>query len=476
MNRYPLRPALFVFFFFLASLVAAASPQSDDGVVKILAIGNSFSADAIENNLWDLASEKGIKTVVANLYIGGAPLHLHVTNARENKPAYSYRKTDVAGNRTTVTEVSLEKALADEDWDYVSFQQASPLSGQFKTVADFLPELAQYVRGKLKNPNAKFIYHQTWAYSEHAVHPGFANYDRDQRKMYQAIVDVSKQVHSIAPIDIVIPAGTAIQNARTSYIGDNFDRDGYHLRFSLGRYVAACTWFEKIFGVPVIGLKYKPADVTETEKLVAQYAAHYAVEKPYEVTPLKKFRKGPKPLKKPAAAVLVDFGGVSHEGVWNPIVSPLAGKIHPLRDSLLNPTRIALEMVKGFEGKNSDGDRNPVPESGFPGSVTNAGYFGKGGQESQFRLTGLDKKSLYDISFYAARDGENLGVLETSVVCEGAEKTEAIVNIANKSSRKGNFQGVRPAADGTITLTVKAGPRNGSEGFYCISALRLEAK
>src|SRR5690606_38332784 len=103
----------------------------------------------------------------------------------------------------------------------------------------------------------------------------------------------------VAPIDIVVPAATAIQNARTSYIGDYFDRDGYHLRFSLGRYVAACTWFEKLFGIPVVGMQYKPSDVSELEKDVAQAAAHYAVENPFKVTPLKKFRKGPKGVKQP---------------------------------------------------------------------------------------------------------------------------------------------------------------------------------
>lgn len=30
---------------------------------------------------------------------------------------------------------------------------------------------------------------------------------------------------------MIIPTGTAIQNARTSFVGDHMNRDGYHLRF-----------------------------------------------------------------------------------------------------------------------------------------------------------------------------------------------------------------------------------------------------
>ncbi len=458
---------------------------TEDRVIKILAIGNSFSADAIENSLFDLAREKNIQTVVANLYIGGAPVSLHVTNARENKNAYSYRKTAADGHKTTTANVSLEQAIADEDWDFISFQQASPLSGQFSTVEASLPEIYEYVKARAKNRDVKYVYHQTWAYSQHAVHTGFANYGRDQQQMYRAIADVSGKVSSIVPIDIVVPAGTAIQNARTSYIGDNFDRDGYHLRLSLGRYVAACTWFEKLFGVSVVGMNYKPADVSDREKEVAQYAAHFAVKNPYEVTPLKKFRKAPKGVKKLAAPVLVDFGGVSHEGAWNPVVSPLAGKVYDLKDSLLNTTRVKLEVAEGFNAKNGNGTTNPEVPYRFPKEVTGTSYFGNGKKafndvlrpEAKLRLTGLDKKESYDISFFASRMGDTLGRQDTRIVCEGATRQEGILNATDNVSELCSFSGVRPAADGTIVVTLTAGPENNNEyGLFYLSALRLSAR
>ncbi|MDR0572467.1 MAG: DUF4886 domain-containing protein [Tannerella sp.] len=99
--------------------------------------------------------------------------------------------------------------------------------------------------------NAQFILHQTWAYAENSTHDHFAKYDRDRMKMYRAIVDVAKQISEVESIDIIIPSGTAIQNGRTSYIGDNFTIDGFHLDYGIGRYTVACVWFEKLFDIDV---------------------------------------------------------------------------------------------------------------------------------------------------------------------------------------------------------------------------------
>ena len=59
--------------------------------------------------------------------------------------------------------------------------------------------------------------------------------------MYNAIVDCVKDLMKEYHFDILIPSGTAIQNARTSSLGDTFNRDGYHLKRTYGRYTAACT-------------------------------------------------------------------------------------------------------------------------------------------------------------------------------------------------------------------------------------------
>lgn len=281
-------------FFILLSISAvsitfAQSVKGDrngDGIVKILAIGNSFSEDAIENYLYDLATSTDKKTIIANLYIGGAPLSLHLKNVNEDANKYRYRKTGLDGKKNTTQDVSISHTLSDENWDYISFQQASPLSGKYDVIMESLPQLVNYVREKV-DAETQFVYHQTWAYQHDSDHKGFANYNRDQLTMYKAIVDVSKKVYKLGDFKYIIPAGTAIQNARTSSMGDTFTRDGYHLHLDYGRFTAACTWYEKIFGEDVRKNPYKPEKVTELQAKIAKEAAHKAVKKPYRVSKVK---------------------------------------------------------------------------------------------------------------------------------------------------------------------------------------------
>src|SRR3546814_5294410 len=131
---------------------------------------------------------------------------------------------------------------------HISFQQASPNSGQFETWQASLPIVYDYVAPRAQHPDAKFLLHQTWAYAQNSTHSGFPNYDSDQLTMYNAIVDAVNQVKELVAIDLVLPSGTAIQNGRTSIIGDNFNREGYNLSLNIGRYTAAWAGFEAIFG------------------------------------------------------------------------------------------------------------------------------------------------------------------------------------------------------------------------------------
>ena len=266
-------------------LLLAGGVYAQQKTVRILAIGNSFSQDAVEQYLHELAEAEGISTIIGNMFIGGCSLERHVKNARDNAPAYAYRKIGTDGKKREKGKMSLEMVLADEDWDYVSLQQASPFSGMYETYEASLPELIEYVKARLPK-KTKLMLHQTWAYASTSKHSGFKNYNCNQLTMYQAIADAVKKAAKANKIKIVIPSGTAIQNARTSFIGDHLNRDGYHLDVKIGRYTAACTWFERIFKRNVVGNPYGPEGLDEARKTVAQKAAHAAVKHPYKVTEL----------------------------------------------------------------------------------------------------------------------------------------------------------------------------------------------
>ena len=54
-------------------------------VIKVLAIGNSFSEDAVEQYLYELAASQGDSLVIGNAYIGGCSLEMHLDNLKTSR-------------------------------------------------------------------------------------------------------------------------------------------------------------------------------------------------------------------------------------------------------------------------------------------------------------------------------------------------------------------------------------------------------
>ncbi|NDP21080.1 MAG: DUF4886 domain-containing protein [Paludibacter sp.] len=273
---------------FIISIWTCITQVNGQGVIKILAIGNSFSEDATESYFDDLAKADNVNIIIGDMVIGGCSVETHWNNAKANNATYSYRKI-VNGLKTKVSNKTLKEAIEEESWDYITFQQVSQYSGKYTTYFPYLPNLLDYVKTLSTNPNVQFCLHRTWAYSENSTHSEYDYYQKNQMIMYDSIVDVTNKVADKVGINIIIPSGTAIQNGRSSYIGDNFNRDGYHLTLGLGRYIAACTWYEKLLGKSVIDNTFIPAGVSTREAKIAQNAAHYAIEKPDAVTSMANF-------------------------------------------------------------------------------------------------------------------------------------------------------------------------------------------
>ena len=102
--------------------------------------------------------------------------------------------------------------------------------------------------------------------------------------MYKAIVStVQEKVATNSLIDGIIPSGTAIQNLRTSALGDTLTADGYHLLDSYGDYTAALTWFCTITGEKPEVVTYRPSSVADHWDEIAQTVTN-AVKSPYAVT------------------------------------------------------------------------------------------------------------------------------------------------------------------------------------------------
>ena len=242
-------------------------------VIRVLAIGNSFSEDAVEQYLYELAHAQGDSLVIGNAFIGGCSIDRHYENLKTGKADYEYRKV-VRGIRANKRKVDLRSIIRDEQWDVISLQQASPLSGMPTSYIN-LGQLKRLVQSYTSNLHVEFVWHMTWAYADSSDHKGFANYGNDQRRMYTAIANTVQQVMPAVGISRVIPCGTAIQLARYR-MGDILNRDGYHLNLTIGRYTAACTWCEFLTGRIVDGNPYWPEAISEEEAQICQQEAHEA--------------------------------------------------------------------------------------------------------------------------------------------------------------------------------------------------------
>lgn len=251
--------------------------------VKLLAIGNSFSIDALEH-FCKILSDGGVETIiVANLYKSGCSIDGHLANIESGVAEYTLYRNNSDNLMVSQSEkVTLADGLRLERWDIITMQQASGKSGNPKSYAG-LGELIEYVRGF--RPDAKLYWHMTWAYD--SWHLGEGKSYENSISMHAAILNaVSEKIVGNENFVKIIPSGTAIQNIRSSYLGDNLTRDGYHLSYGIGRYTAALTWYGLITGKDTDLINWTPSKYPEVAEhlTVIKEAVKAALFSPYSVT------------------------------------------------------------------------------------------------------------------------------------------------------------------------------------------------
>jgi len=250
--------------------------------IKILAVGNSFSVDAYEY-LFGLLEFAGYCPTIGNLYIGGCDLETHLANAKSEQECYTYYKnTDGVWQRENNR--SLKFGILDEEWDIISFQQASAKSGFPESITESIDGLVSFADEHKRNKNAEYFWLLTWAYQADSTREAFADYDRNQKKMYAAIVSaVKSEILTRPAFKKIIPAGTAIQNART-FFGDVLTRDGFHLDLTIGRFIAAFAIYGAITGDTDIPESIVPFEISNASFAAVREAVKDALKNPYEVT------------------------------------------------------------------------------------------------------------------------------------------------------------------------------------------------
>jgi len=236
--------------------------------MKILSIGNSFSQDA-HKWLQKLAEKNGIELKTANLYIGGCSLETHWLNFEQNNEFYDLERNGGGSER----KIGIAEVLKMDDWDVITVQQVSGLSGLEETYEPYISKLVEVVRNAA--PNAKLYFHQTWAYETDSSHGDFARYNNDQDQMYDCIIRVTEKMAKKINAEL-IPVGTVIQYLRRNVAefdykngGLSLCRDGFHLTLDYGRFAAAATWFRTITGIDVSATEFEDFDIELLKKIVS---------------------------------------------------------------------------------------------------------------------------------------------------------------------------------------------------------------
>jgi hypothetical protein len=103
-----------------AAALVTCGASAAEKTVKVLAVGNSFSANALRY-FSDIVKASGNKTVAMNAMIGGCDMERHMRHA----DAFEKNPEDTEGHPYPGKK-SLKELLTAEKWDFVTIQQASP--------------------------------------------------------------------------------------------------------------------------------------------------------------------------------------------------------------------------------------------------------------------------------------------------------------------------------------------------------------
>ena len=251
---------------------------------KILMVGNSFSLNATKY-VPAMCAEQGVDVTIGILYRSGETLENHLINAQSNDAIYTYyERTSINGvtNLTTHTNFTFSQALERNEWEYVTFQQRSSDSNKYETYQPFLTDLKSFVETNLTQ-TVNYGVLQTWALSS-TVNP-------NQQEAYTSIVGAYRQAMIDSDLSFILPAGTAIQNARgiaeINAIDDELTDDGYHLG-ELGMYIASASVFESLFRGhgSVEQMQFKPNTVNNYQRYVASKVSSNSVDYPERITEL----------------------------------------------------------------------------------------------------------------------------------------------------------------------------------------------
>ena len=293
-------------------------PGEEGKTLKILTLGHSLAVDC-GHMLNRVAAAEGYDNLkIATLYYSGCPLPSHVRFLTDNSPEYSLyiSHSETPDQPPEITkQVTMEYALRYDYWDIVIMQggvfeiaeKATYTNSNIKTIQ-------KYVLENCLNPNVKFAWHMAWApptdntlrdlypYPENnTYYSSYRAYGDDRTTLYQSIVNCVKAcIETDDTFEFVIPTGTTMENALSSYLEEkDIHRDYVHAS-DFARVMVSYVWLCKIMGIeeitevkmdtiPMVFFKstkdLEDRVLTDAEKAIILEAVNNTLKSPYEMVP-----------------------------------------------------------------------------------------------------------------------------------------------------------------------------------------------
>lgn len=243
---------------------APTEPAEEAKVLKVLTLGHSLAVDACHMlNL--VANAEGYESMlIGTLYYSGCPLNKHVKYLTDDEPAYNLylSSTDKPNIAPETTDgVTMKYALNYEYWDIIVM-----MGGVFEVARSVtytngdIQTIQNYVKDNAVNPNFKFAWHMPWVFpvdrdlqltkDNDSYHKNYEEFDHDRSKLYGAMTKcVGDHIVTDETFDFLIPSGTALENALSSYMTEKDVHRDYAHASDFGRLIAAYTWYCKLAGV-----------------------------------------------------------------------------------------------------------------------------------------------------------------------------------------------------------------------------------
>jgi len=284
MQKRSIRACQLPLILFILFIVQCASAQKQS--LRLFLIGNSFSQNATQF-LPELSKKGGHELIIGRAELGGCSLQRHW----EHAAAAEANPNDEKGK--PYKGKSLKMLLSEGTWDVITLQQYSKISTDLSTYEPYATKLYEYVR-KLQ-PNARIVFHQTWAYRSDSNDFGQLT-EGGEAKNEQEMWEKSRAAYRATAASLhaaVIPTGDAFWQMSSSrkwaYHRDkNFDfknpamsnlpdqRNSLHVGYAwnkeklnfdshhaspAGCYLGALVWYGFLFRESPLKLTFIPENV-----------------------------------------------------------------------------------------------------------------------------------------------------------------------------------------------------------------------